>query len=283
MRRWTRPVGFAGTSVVIEGTGLRARAIVDFLFRHVPAEPAASPAAIFSVHSRRAGRTLTVCRDTRECYAGPSATDAARVLLEAVSVSLAEGCTGGLLLHAAAVSRAGRVVLLPGPTGVGKTTLTTRLVANGFRYLTDELSYVADRTLAVEAFARPLNVKPSGLALLPDPAGPDGEWPCLSDEAATLVQPPLERVASPAGPVTLAAIVFPRRQPSVTPRLVPLGRAQTGLRLMACLLNARNLPDHGFPAVAALVRRVSSCEVLYSEREQVEPFLRRLLSQARPR
>jgi len=39
---------------------------------------------------------------------------------------------------------------------------------------------------------------------------------------------------------------------------------------MGSLLNARNLPDHGFPAVVELARRIPAFEAIYDEVEQVE-------------
>jgi hypothetical protein len=35
--------------------------------------------------------------------------------------------------------------------------------------------------------------------------------------------------------------------------------------VMACLLNARNLPDHGFPGVAALSRLAPAYSLLYDD------------------
>ena len=44
----------------------------------------------------------------------------------------------------------------------------------------------------------------------------------------------------------------------------PLTPAQAGLRLMQCLINARNLPEHGFPEIARLSRRVPAYRMTYA-------------------
>ena len=47
---------------------------------------------------------------------------------------------------------------------------------------------------------------------------------------------------------------------------------------MGSLLNARNLPDHGFPAVAELARRIPTFEAIYDEVEQIERSIEHLIS-----
>jgi hypothetical protein len=61
-------------------------------------------------------------------------------------------------LHAAALGHGDSAVLLVGPSGVGKTTLTLRLLEAGWSYLTDDLAIVTPAGL-VRPFPKPLNVK----------------------------------------------------------------------------------------------------------------------------
>ncbi len=49
-----------------------------------------------------------------------------------------------LMIHAGAVARNGQALLLPGVSGVGKTTLTYALAALGWRTLTDDLLATSD-------------------------------------------------------------------------------------------------------------------------------------------
>ncbi len=57
----------------------------------------------------------------------------------AQALPLAAALRGFELLHAGAVARAGRVTALVGPSGAGKTSLASRLVANGWRFVTDDV------------------------------------------------------------------------------------------------------------------------------------------------
>jgi serine kinase of HPr protein (carbohydrate metabolism regulator) len=53
--------------------------------------------------------------------------------------------TSAVVLHAGAVSLNGRAIVLAGPTGSGKTSLAAWFVANGFRYLSDEVAVLGLR------------------------------------------------------------------------------------------------------------------------------------------
>jgi hypothetical protein len=53
-------------------------------------------------------------------------------------------------------------------------------------------------------------------------------------------------------------------------RIEPLSAAQTALELMACNVNARNLPDHGFGIVTSFSRDVPAMLVRYGSFDQLE-------------
>jgi len=59
------------------------------------------------------------------------------------------------LFHAAALAWQGRGLLLPGKISAGKTTLTAWLLSRGLDYLTDELVFIPQGTVAVRGLARP--------------------------------------------------------------------------------------------------------------------------------
>jgi hypothetical protein len=63
-----------------------------------------------------------------------------------------------LLLHAAAAEQDGRIVILAGPEGSGKSTLVSALVRSGLRYVTDE-------TVAVELAAGTIGPYPKPISL----------------------------------------------------------------------------------------------------------------------
>jgi adenylate kinase family enzyme len=63
----------------------------------------------------------------------------------------------GWVLHAAAIDVGGRALVLSGPSGAGKTTLTLALAKRGHRVLTEEVVLI-QRTGVVFGLARPIHV-----------------------------------------------------------------------------------------------------------------------------
>jgi hypothetical protein len=102
----------------------------------------------------------------------------------------------------------------------------------------------------------------------------------LSSETTDLIPPtifnPQTELSSPA----LGLIIFPHYQVQSDFELQQLSRAQAGLELMQCLINARNLPEHGFLEITRLARLTPAFKMTYANFAQVEPhldsFLKRL-------
>jgi len=62
------------------------------------------------------------------------------------------------LIHAGAVSWDGKGVIFPGISGMGKTTLTIKLVQSGCRFLSDEIAALQPDQEVVEPFFRRINL-----------------------------------------------------------------------------------------------------------------------------
>jgi hypothetical protein len=268
-------VAFAGNAVRVEYEGDRAGMIVGFV--HPTARTRRHPPhnRTFRVQDDP-HRGLTVRCDGKLCYAGGTAAEAARVLMDATGSSLAAEGRGGLVLHAAAVGLKRGALVLPGPTGAGKSTLTAWLAARGFPYLTDELVYVPHGSLAVQAFPRPMHIRGPAKAALESRvvAGNGLKW--LTSELVALLQPiePGRRLERR----DLGAIVFPRYGKAGF-HFARVSMARAGLLLMECLLNARNLEGHGFSAVTELVRRIPAYELTYSSFAELESWSQQLASE----
>ena len=95
---------------------------------------------------------------------GPAETGLARddllnLLQEEVVHALIVDMASAVVLHAGAVSANGRAMLLAGPTGSGKTSLSAWFVAKGFRYLSDEVVALVEGGTDVVGFSRAMVVK----------------------------------------------------------------------------------------------------------------------------
>ena len=137
-----------------------------------------------------------------------------------------------VFLHAGAVIRNGRSVLLAGSSGSGKSTLTARLLVAGATYLSDELTGVAAGDLALCPLPTALSLKPAG-------------WPAASALLATALAgrdlPQARRGVRHLDPATLgtvaaqgpaaSAIVFPRFETGAAGRASRLS-AEQALQLL---------------------------------------------------
>lgn len=167
----------AGSRVRVEGIPPPLRARLARLLQPfvIPSDDAAAgPLVRLQVH-RRAG-THWVARSA----GGDEEVDGniSRLLmyLEWRLVDTALGATADLtVIHGAALSRGTATLLLVGPSGTGKTTLTLGLMGRGWQPFGDDIALVDTASLRVRAFPRCFHVEKPSLGLLPAP--PTLEWP----------------------------------------------------------------------------------------------------------
>jgi hypothetical protein len=182
-------------------------------------------------------------------------------------------------LHAAALGRAGRCILLPGNAGSGKSTLAAGLMAAGFEFLGDDTVVLDRATLALRPIAYPICTKPGAWDVLAR------RFPALKEEAVH-VRADRKRVrylhatraATPDARYDVAAIVFPRWEAGAPLALTPLARPQALQRLLAgfCPLG----PDLAAADVARLVAWIAArqCyELRYAALDDAIPALQALL------
>ena len=159
----TYDIGLGEATVRLEADDADAARILDFLCAPMALPAAAEPSATFRLGA--AAGSMAIYCDDRMLYRNRSQSSVAAIFLERVLEHLIRTCSGGTLLHAAAVARDGKALVLAGKTGAGKTTLATWLVCRGFDYLTDELLCIDTQAMCVRGFARPLHLKKPGRAL----------------------------------------------------------------------------------------------------------------------
>jgi hypothetical protein len=281
----TRLIAFAGSTVGVEYEGDGAAKIVGFLYRDIPPATGPGPAhTTFRLLSDDRPGRLRLYRAGTLLYEGDAAAKAADSLLSESCHQLANRSQGGVLFHAGALALPGegKGWLLPGGIGAGKTTLTAWLLTRGLDYLTDELAFVPDGAETMQTFARPLNLKRPARAALRDHFDFERHADrMLSTRAGDLILPEAlqpGRLAGAPDDVLVSLIIFPRYQAGSDFVWRPLSKAQTGLALMKCLVNARNLPEHGFPQISRLAKTVSAYHMTYSNFDQIEAQLEDLIA-----
>lgn len=135
--------------------------------------------------------------------------------------------------HAGAVSLGGRSLLMPGNSGVGKSTLTGFLAAHGFAYLGDDLIAIGKDDLALLPLPTSLSIKAGSWKVLERFYGSLSDLPTLDRYGRSMryVEPlgNYESVASAAAP---SAIVFPTFCAGAPTRLTPLRPVETMSHLL---------------------------------------------------
>ena len=130
----------------------------------------------------------------------------------------------------------------------------------------------------MQPFPRPLNLKRPARPVFVDQLdfeNPDCQ--ILSTDTTDLIPPTLFSPNTTLSEPPLRLIIFPHYQAGSNFELQQLSKAQAGLELMQCLINARNLPDHGFSEITRLTRTVPAYKMTYASFSQVGPHIFLLL------
>jgi hypothetical protein len=139
--------------------------------------------------------------------------------------------------------------------------------------------WVPEGTDAIHAFTRPLNVKkPSRPALQGIFDFEKNAAQILGNSRTDLIPPTLLKPDNSLSAPPARLILFPRYQKEGDPQIQPLSKAQAGFALLRTLVNARNLPEHGFPQAAHLAQVSRAYQVRYSRFQQIEEPIENLLN-----
>jgi len=170
-----------------------------------------------------------------------------------------------LCLHAGVVSCPGGTVVVPGISGLGKSTLTAALVQAGFGYLSDEVLAVPRAGGLPARFARPIAVGPESWTVLGlDPLS----RPAVGDER--LIEP--ELLGSLAEPAPVRHILLAERRPG-GPELSGQSRGAAVPALLSRAFNHFRDPAGSFHAAVALARQAEVWTVRYQQAPELAALL----------
>jgi hypothetical protein len=162
----------------------------------------------------------------------------------------------GPALHAGAVrSPDGAVVVLPGESEAGKSTMVATLVRAGWDYLTDEAVGVRPGSLEAVAYPKPLALGPASRAVLglPDQAG--------ELVAADHLRPGAAGPPGDAGRV--GALVLVRYSSGCGTEVEPLRPVEALRGLAGSVLNLHEVGVAGLEALLDLVVRTPSHRLVH--------------------
>jgi hypothetical protein len=178
----------------------------------------------------------------------------ARVAWE-VNRGVIEEAENRLLLHAAAAERDGKIVLLAGPEGSGKSTLVAALVCSGFRYVTDETVAVELPGMTIAPYPKPVALDSRSLASLRD------LWPGVpqtQDSGSVEQLLPAHAIGrgavAPPGGIARVLVLLSAYRPGVATAARSIARSEAATILVEQAFNFRELGPGRLDAMAEIVR-----------------------------
>jgi HprK-related kinase A len=172
-----------------------------------------------------------------------------------------------LIIHAAALEKDGRAVILAAPPGSGKSTLCAGLALRGWRLMSDELALVTLDAKSILPLARPISLKNQSIEVVRsyDPSVVlGGAARDTVKGTVALMKPPAESVRRSSEAAKPAWIVFPKWQSGAPARLTPRGKASTFIELGRNAFNYSVLGRRGFDVLASLVDHCGCYDFEYS-------------------
>lgn len=159
-------------------------------------------------------------------------------------------------LHAGAVVKDNRVLLLPGHSGTGKTTLVLGLLLSGWALLSDEIALIHPQTGYIRPFPRVLCVKHESLKLF----GALDRLHGLEKPGAVVRLNEVDCVSPVPFPIhpevdfhNTPLIIFSHYQVDAQPRLEEISAAHALGRLIRYTLDGHPLTQQGLDSLGGLV------------------------------
>lgn len=195
----------------------------------------------------------------------------------AMNLQMALGQRRYLLLHASAVERDGRALVMTGESGAGKSTLAALLMARGWRLMGDEFALLDPATGMLHGFPRLISLKNEAIGVMQ--AGlPDARWgPLLKGTPKGNIRhlvPDPRAIAAMDAPARPALILFPAFGHQVAERAVE--RSECFVRLTQASTNYVALGEAGFDALTGLVRGVPARAIDYPDTDGAIALVERL-------
>ncbi len=163
-----------------------------------------------------------------------------------------------LQLHAGAVVKDGKAVLVPAEHGHGKTTLITNLIHNGYKCLADDIVLLNTDTLSLYSFPRCFMVKGDGIRMLDEINVQGHRHGYYCEHRDILYLNPAAVNGSLIEKAEPYAIIDLEYNPNSKSELKHLSMPQTCMFLMKRSINLKDYKRKGVAALTGLARR-SKC------------------------
>jgi HprK-related kinase A len=198
----------------------------------------------------------------------------------AMNLQMALGWRRHLLLHASAVEKDGRVLVMTGQSGSGKSTLSALLGHRGWRFMGDEFVLIDPESGHAVPFPRLISLKNEAIAAMQSAQPAARFGPLMQGTPKGDIRhlvPPSDAVAQMAQGAPPALLLFPRFGYDKAVREVALG--ETFMRLTQASTNYVALGEAGFATLTRFVKSVPARAIDYRSGEEAMALVDQLCAQ----
>jgi hypothetical protein len=160
-----------------------------------------------------------------------------------------------LWLHAAAVVRNEKALIFAGPSGQGKSTLSTRLYEKGWSFMSDDIAPVRMSSNEVLPFPQSPFRRVGGTREVDRTT-----LEALEKEPVSIAPESIRREPAP-----IAAIVFPVYRPDARATLSPMASGNAAFELLRSYTNFVDHKESGVARASELARQIPAYQLTYSE------------------
>lgn len=198
-----------------------------------------------------------------------------------MNLQMALGWRRQMILHASAVARDGKALVMTGESGSGKSTLAAMLGQqkgpNSWRFMGDEFALIDPQTGKAVPYPRLISLKNEAIAAMEQNAADGIFGPLMCNTPKGDIRhlvPPGDAIAQMGVPATPALLLFPRYGQDAAIREVPPSEAF--MRLTQASTNYVALGEAGFHALSKFVRDVPARAIDYRSSEEAYAMVEQL-------
>ncbi len=197
-----------------------------------------------------------------------------------MNLQMALGWRRHLLLHASAVEKDGKALIMTGASGSGKSTLSAMLGHKGWRFMGDEFVLLDLATGDAVPFPRMISLKNEAIGAM-QASALDGRFgPLMTGTPKGDVRhlvPPADAISAMTQPAKPALLLFPSF--GYEPAIRDIGVSEVFMRLTQASTNYVALGEAGFTTLTRFIKTVPARAVDYRDGIEAEALVEQLWSE----
>jgi HprK-related kinase A len=198
----------------------------------------------------------------------------------AMNLQIALGWRRHLLLHASAVEKDGKALIMTGASGSGKSTLSAMLGNKGWRFMGDEFVLLDLLTGEAVPFPRMISLKNEAIGAMQVTALDARFGPLMTGTPKGDVRhmvPPADAITRMAEPAKPALLLFPSF--GYEPAVRDIGASEVFMRLTQASTNYVALGEAGFTTLTRFIKTVPARAIDYRDGQEAEALVDQLWSE----